>query len=292
MSFVFLSPLSYASIRETIKNIPDTLTNPLDHYRNSMGQVDSRLEITEINMSQLVSVIKSMKPTTSTTSDYISVKILKEAGHSISPHLLNLVNSIIKTQEYPSELKLTKIVPIPKDEKDPTSHQGWRPINIVPAISKVVERCLLLQVVNYLKENNLIKHSHHGSVTSKSTQTLVQEIFDNVLESLDKGEDCAIIKLDQSKAYDVISHPILLDKMKILGFSMKTLAIFKNYLNGQRQYVVIDSFPSQPLLVGPTSVTQGSILSCVLYLIFIMDITDIFHSEPHSPEEYYGDDKK
>ena len=139
---------------------------------------------------------------------HLLIQVLKQAGDSISAHLLHLINRIISSHECPKDVKLTKIVPIPKDLKDQTTNQGWRPINIVPAISMVVEKCLLVQVVNYLKQNNLIKHSHHGSIAFKSTQTLVHEIFDLVLNTLVKGEDSTLIQLDKSKskAYNIISH--------------------------------------------------------------------------------------
>ena len=77
-----------------------------------------------------------------------------------------------------------------------------------------------------------------------------------------------------------------LQKIKILGFTQNTLNIFTNYLKDRLQYVEIDIFSSDLLLVGPTSVTQGSTLSCILYLIFIMDIMDIFHNKPHKPLLY------
>ena len=94
------------------------------------------------------------------------------------------------------------------------------------------------------------------------------------------------IQLDQSKAYNVIDHDILIAKMEIIGFNRKTIGIFRSYLSERRQYVVINSFPSETLLVGPRSVTQGSTLSCILYLIYIMDITRIYHEINHNPEEY------
>ena len=107
-----------------------------------------------------------------------------------------------------------------------------------------------------------------------------------LLSSLEGGETTAFIQLDQSKAYDVVSHHLLLLKMKALGFNRKTLNIFKNYLLDRKQYITVESFDLETLLVGPQSVTQGSMLSCVLYLIFILDITQIYHKVRHNPAEY------
>ena len=274
------------SIRDTISKIPRTNTNPLNHYKKAIGPVDSKLEIQEINMAKFKQILMKMKSTTSTTCDFISIRIIKEAGDTILPQLLHMINSVIKSGSYPKQLKVTKIVPIPKEKKDPTTQAGWRPVNIVPALSKLIEKCLLEQVMNYLKSNNFIDHSHHGSISNKNTQTLVQEMYEILLESLETGDDSVFIQLDQSKAYDVVSHQLLLSKMKILGFNRKTLKIFESYLKDRRQYVSVDSFASEPLAVGPQSVTQGSTLSCALYLIFILDITQIYHGEKHDTVQY------
>ena len=105
------------AIRQTIKNIPQTSTDPLINYRQTVGQVESKLNIEEIIMSQLILILDKMAPTTSTTADYISVKLLKSAGSSLNPLLLHLMNSVIKTQVFPEALKVTKIIPIRKMEK-------------------------------------------------------------------------------------------------------------------------------------------------------------------------------
>ena len=273
-------------IRETINSIPKTNTNPMNLYSRSLGRIDSKLDIQQNNMNELKKVLSSMSATTSTTSDYLSMKVIKDAGPTITSHLLHLVNRIIATQDYPVSLKITKVIPIKKPHKDSQLPSGWRPINIVPSLSKVVDKFLLGQVVTYLQRNNLIHHTHHGSVGGKSTQTLVQEVYDRLLTAMENGKDSAFMQLDQSKAYNVIDHDILLEKMKYLGFNSKTVRIFMNYMSDRKQYVEVQSFPSERLLVGPRSVTQGSTLSCIMYLIYIMDITQIFHQKPHNPEQY------
>ena len=99
-----------------------------------------------------------------------------------------------------------------------------------------------------MSRHNLIHHSHHGSVAGKGTQTLVQEIYSNLLQYLEDDIDSVFIQLNQSKAYDVFDHDLLLQKMSVLGFNTKTLNIFKSYLSERLQYVVVDSFESDKLL--------------------------------------------
>ena len=275
-----------SNIRKTINQIPKTSTNPIDLYKKALGPVDTKLDIQQLSMSQLKTTLSTMSSTSSSTSDFISMKLIKDAGPVLNPHILHLINKIISNEDYPSNLKVTKVIPIQKPAKDPKLPEGWRPINIVPSLSKVVEKSLLLQVLKYLKTNELIHHTHHGSVAGKSTQTLIQEVYDRLLTSLEEGKDSAFVQLDQSKAYDVIDHEILIKKMQHLGFNKKAINIFKSYMFERKQYVVVESFPSELLLVGPRSVTQGSTLSCMMYLLYIMDITQVFHQQPHNPQQY------
>ena len=196
-----------------------------------------------------------------------------------------MTNLIIKSGQYPAVLKVTKVVPIRKEGKLDTSTEGWKPINIVLAISKVVEKTLLQQIITYLDRHNIIPQYNHGSVAKKSTQTLVADLHDSLIEDLNKDKETALIVLDQSKAYNLVDHPILLEKFRILGFNRISIQLLKEYLNEWRQYVKIQGFQSENLCVGPQSVTQGSTLSGALYLVYILDLPMIFHTEEHTADE-------
>ena len=111
-----------------------------------------------------------MWPTGSAGQDKISVKMLKLAVSQLKPLLLTLVNSIISTTTFPNDLWTTKIIPIEKKGKKTTTSAGWRPINILAAMSKLIERVLLRQMLNHLYDNDIIPHSHHGAIRDKSTQ--------------------------------------------------------------------------------------------------------------------------
>ena len=98
-------------------------------------------------------------------------KLLKQAESELAPLLLKLVNTTIKTTLYPDSLKTTKVVPIEKLGKDKTTSDGWRPINVVAALSKVIERVLLKQILDHLQTNELLGAQHHGAIEGRSTQT-------------------------------------------------------------------------------------------------------------------------
>ena len=95
------------------------------------------------------------------------------------------------------------------------------------------------QILQFLQDKELINHSHHGGLKFKSTQTLILEVHDGLVESLSTGNDAALLILDQSKAYDIIQHSILLDKLQILGFKNQSLKLIKSFLLNRKQYVQV-----------------------------------------------------
>ena len=130
----------------------------------------------KIGMSDLRLTLSKMRATGSVGEDDISLKNIKQAQGELEPLLLNLVNSIISTTTFPSKLKTSKVIPIPKTGKDDTTAEGWRPVNVVASLAKIIERVMLKQIMKHLEESKVIGHAHHGALRQKSTQTLVTEL--------------------------------------------------------------------------------------------------------------------
>ena len=193
-----------------IKNIPNSQIDPLIHYSNSVGWVERKFTFTQISMGELTKLLDKMKPTGSAAEDDVSMQVIKEARNKLQPLILLMINQSIKNRVYPDQLKTTKIVPIEKKGKTTTTSDGWRPVNVVPALSKILEWVLLKQIINHLEVNQLISHAHHRAVKGKSTQTVVIELYDRLMENLTKGDDSVLVLLDQSKAYKIVSHNIFL----------------------------------------------------------------------------------
>ena len=78
------------------------------------------------------------------------MKTVKKASKPLNPLILNLVNSTVETKHYPTKLKISKILPNIKPGKDQTNSEGWHPINLVPSLSKPIERTMLDQIVEFL----------------------------------------------------------------------------------------------------------------------------------------------
>ena len=186
---------------------------------------------------------------------------------------------------YPEALKISKAIPLLKYGKNPTCPLSYRAVNLLPALSKIVDRIVAEQITEFLLLNDVIPTQHHGGVKTKSTITAIMSVIDDWTEKVEKGEDLAVIVIDQSAAYDTIDHPILLEKMDAVGFNDSTLRYFKSYLNNRRQSIHMEGDVSDELHIGDMSVVQGSTLSCLLYLLYTLDLPLLFNESKLTTEE-------
>ena len=174
---------------------------------------------------------------------------------------------------------MSKAIPILKQGKPTTEPLSYRTVNLLPTISKIIDRIVAKQTIEFLVQNSIITTQHHGGVKGKSTVTAIMSEVDEWSEQVESGAELAVIVIDQSAAYDMIDHEILIKKINKLGFSVNTLNYFRNYLNNRRQQIHIENTKSDELHIGNMSIVQGSTLSCLLYLIYTMDLPQ--NSTPH-----------
>ena len=209
----------------------------------------------------------------------INMKMLYNIRKSIEPILLNLINLSIYNSEFPSVLKISKIIPIPKD-KDFLNPKNYRAINIFNPISKIIEKCWSYQINQYLEDNNFLTENHQGGIKSRGTVTATININSKINSIRDNKKIAAVIGLDQSSCFEIINHELLLLKMKHIGFSTQTVNLINQFLIDRKQFTEINTKNSDLLIIGNQSVFQGSILSVVFYNIFTLDIPFIPHKLP------------
>ena len=123
-----------------------------------------------------------------------------------------------------------------------------------------------------------------------STTTTVIVLLDIWSKILESNKNAVVLQLDQSAAYDMVDHPILIGKLEILGFDCNAINLMKSYLNNRRQMVEIDGEKSEILNLGSTSTIQGSVLAGLLYLIYTLDFPAYFHTQVNTPHEDIASD--
>ena len=175
--------------------------------------------------------ISKLKPNKAVGLDKISARLLKDGCHVISPPLASLINKSIEDVVFPKIWKSAKVTALFKGG-DKLIKDNYRPISILPSVSKIIERAVHLQLSTYLEQNKLISSCQFGFRLGKSTTTALINFTDHILSKMDDGKVTGVIFLDLKKAFDTVNHELLITKLKNLGVSGKSLAWFNSYLIG------------------------------------------------------------
>ena len=202
---------------------------------------------------------------------------LKLAKDELTPAVTHIVNLSISQRKFPDSWKKSKIIPLFKKD-DPLNPKNYRPVAILPIISKVVERVVFSQMMEYLNTNGLLHPSSHAYRSGHNTATALITMYDSWTRSSDAGLSTAAIVLDMSAAFDIIDRKLLLKKLNLLGFDEHVLGWLNSYLTDRTQSVCINGVLSR-LLPTDTGVPQGSILGPLLYTLYTLEIPEVIHGE-------------
>ena len=149
-------------------------------------------------------------------------------------HLTNIINLTIKLDTFPSQCKIAK--PLFKNSII-TEAKNYRPISLLPLISKVTEKSIRDQTQDYLQRNKLLHSYQSGFRANHSTDTCLSQLTDMILNSAKNGKHTGMVLIDLQKAFGTLDHKILSDKMKCIGFSDKTIKWFYSYLTNRVIFV-------------------------------------------------------
>ncbi|XP_065179965.1 CUB and sushi domain-containing protein 1-like [Sycon ciliatum] len=223
-----------------------------------------------VTVARVRKLLSSIAMTKATGSDGLPGTILKSCADLLAPSLMLIFNKSLSEGQQPPNMKIANITPVYKGG-DPSQPTNYRPVSLLPIVSKLLERIVHEQLSQYLAEHNLYPSCQFGFRRQHSTEDALTMVTDKFLRARDDGLSTGAAFLDMSKAFDKVQHQTLVEDLFQLGISGTALNWLSDYLSNRQQQVVISGDSSSSFTCS-SGVPQGSVLGPLLFVIYVRDV--------------------
>ena len=249
-----------------------------------------KLEDVVVSVDSVEEILMNLNPNKAAGPDEVESKLLKECAEEAAPILTQLFRRSMDEGEVPNKWKEAHVIPIHK-KGNKAVMANYRPVALTSVVCKVFERLICATILSFLTQNELVTQQQHGFIKGRSCQTNMLLCLERWTASLDSGKSVDVAYFDYAKAFDKVSHRLLLVKLKGYGIGGRLLAWLEAYLRDRKQRVVVGNASSSWLEVL-SGTTQGTVLGFLLFLLYINDLPKSCSEDDESLVVLLADDTK
>ena len=275
----------FCSVGKDLASKIEDAPNPMLTGKYNLNPDNKRFNFRPIVVQDIRDAMGKIKTSKSLGSDNIPSYFLKLATPYIENALVFMFNTSLETSQFPDCWKNARITPIFK-EGDRAERSNYRPISVLPVISRLFEKLVFNQLYEYLVKNKLIHPGQSGFLKLHSTLTCLLKNTDDWYSGLDTGQMVGTVFIDLKKAFDTVDHDLLCKKLEHYGVQQRELSWFQSYLSNRKQFCRVGGVDSRTGVVE-IGVPQGSCLGPLLFLIYTNDLPSAVQG---STVSMYADD--
>ena len=214
--------------------------------------------------------LERLNPKKATGADSIPAIVLKFCAAEVAPMLTSIINQSLSQHKVPEDWKRAIVTPVFK-KGSRAKPENYRPISLTSICCKTAEHIIVSNTMAHLDKNNILSDDQHGFRRNRSCESQLLRTTQDLGEILNTRSQADVAVLDFAKAFDKVPHHRLIIKLRHLNINKDVIGWIEDFLKNRTQQVAVDGALSDeaPVLSG---VPQGTVVSPMLFLIFINDI--------------------
>lgn len=266
---------AFATIFERAHTTTLNSTHPHDRkvarFIRNEPRIGPNTNVDPVDTAELSEAIGSLRPLKAPGGDNMPNILLKQLPAGAMDAICDIYNACLNLNYWPSTFKLAKITPIPKPGKDKGHAENYRPISLLNNLGKLFEKMLHRRIMSFVSENNILNAEQFGFRPQHSTSHQVLRVTNHIKRNRSQRKSTGMVLFDIEKAFDSVWHDGLAFKIAKMGFPSYLIRMIREFMADRFFEVHVFGSKSSPRAI-PAGLPQGSILSPILYSIYVSDL--------------------